>query len=145
MTLTEIAQEVLKSNTYITLATASADGVPRATPVHFAYDAQYVYWMSETTATHSRNLAANDKLFVTVFDAGQSVGELAQRRCVYIQTRGELLSGDDELAAREIFADKFGDEDGRKASEWGFYRARIGEIDSGKSDEQRVYFAGGDR
>lgn len=143
MTFTEIAQEVLESNTYMTLATASADGVPHGTPVHFSYDTQYVYWLSAPDAVHSQNLAANDRLFVTVFDAGQSVSDLAQRRCVYIATRGELLSGDDEMAAREVFADKFGDEDNRKASEWGYYRAKIGEIDANKSDEQRVYFTAG--
>ncbi len=143
MTFTEIAQEVLKSNTYMTLATASTDSVPRGTPVHFAHDTQYVYWLSTADAEHSRNLAMNDKLFVTVFDAGQSMSDLAQRRCVYIATRGELLRGDDELAAREVFADKFSDEDNRKASEWGYYRAKLGEIDANKSDEQRVYFTAG--
>lgn len=140
MTHEQIAREVLNANTYMTLATASVDNQPRSTPVHFAYDEEYVYWMSEPSAQHSQNLATNDKLFVTVFDAGQSVSELAQRRCVYIQTRGEQVNGDDELAAREVFADKFGDEDGRKAAEWQYYRAKLGEVDADKSDEQRVYF-----
>ena len=140
MTHAEIAHEVLRANTYMTLSTADAAGQPWGTPVHFANDDRYVYWMSEPTAQHSQNLAANDKLFVTVFDAGQSVSELAQRRCVYICTHAEQVSGDDELAAREVFADKFGDEDGRKAAEWQYYRAKIGEIDETKSDEQRVYF-----
>ena len=140
MTLTDISQAVLKENTYMTLATAGTDGTPWGTPVHFAYDSEYMYWLSSPEATHSKNLTKNDKLFVTIFDAGQSVGELAQRRCVYIQTRGELLEGDDELAAREVYADKFGDEDGRKASEWNYYRAKIGVLNTEKSDEQRVYY-----
>lgn len=140
MTHEQIAHEVLKANTYMTLATVDTDGQPWGTPVHFAHDEQYVYWMSEPGAQHSQNLAANSKLFVTVFDAGQSVNELAQRRCVYIQTHGEQVSGDDELAAREVFADKFGDEDGRKVSEWQYYRAKLGEIDASKSDEQRIYY-----
>ena len=140
MTHEQIAREVLSANTYMTLATVNTDGQPWGTPVHFAHDEQYVYWMSEPTAQHSQNLAANDKLFVTVFDAGQSVSELAQRRCVYIQTRGEQVIGDDELAAREVFADKFGDEDNRRVSEWQYYRAKLGKIDETKSDEQRVYF-----
>lgn len=142
MTHEEIAQEVLKANTYMTLSTVGSDGQPWGTPVHFAHDEQYVYWMSVAHATHSQNLAQNERLFVTVFDAGQSVSELAQRRCVYIQTRAELLEGDDAFAAREVFADKFGDEDNRKASEWSCYRAKIGTVNREKSDEQRVYFLG---
>lgn len=141
MTLTDITQAVLKENTYMTLATTGADGTPRGTPVHFAYDTEYVYWLSSPEATHSKNLTENDKMFVTIFDAGQSVSELAQRRCVYIQTRGEQLAGDDELAAREVYADRFSDEDGRRASEWNYYRAKIGQVDTNSSDEQRVYFA----
>lgn len=140
MTQEQIAHEVLSANTYMTLATVDAIGQPWGTPVHFAHDERYVYWMSEPSAKHSQNLAANDKLFVTVFDTGQSVSELAQRRCVYIQTHAEQVSDDDELAAREVFADKFGDEDNRKASEWQYYRAEIGTINSIKSDEQRIYY-----
>ena len=141
MTLADIAQAVLHENTYMTLATAAADGTPWGTPVHFAHDSEYVYWLSSPQATPSKNLDKNSKLFVTIFDAGQSVSELAQRRCVYVQTHGELLAGNDELAAREVYADKFGDEDGRKASEWNHYRAKIGSLNIEKSDEQRVYYA----
>lgn len=144
MVLTDIAREVLKENTYMTLATASLRGTPWGTPVHFAHDNTYVYWLSKPDAVHSQNLAENDKLFITIFDAGQGVSELAQRRCVYVQTKGELLEGDDELAAREVYADTFSDEDGRDLTLWRYYRAEIGAIDEEKSNEQRVYFTGAD-
>lgn len=142
MALIDIARQVLKENTYMTLSTVSRDGAPWGTPVHFAHDGTYVYWLSKPETVHSHNLSENDRLFVTIFDAGQSVGESAQRRCVYLQTRGELLDGDEELAAREVYADVFSDEDGRDLAQWRYYRAEIGRIDEAKSNEQRVYFVG---
>lgn len=143
MTQQDILAEILATNTYLTVSTASLAGVPRGTPVHFAHDETYVYWLSKPGSVHSQNIVENNRVFVTVFDDNQSNATPAQRRAAYIETRAEALSGDDELAAREVYADKFGDEDGRRIIDWKYYRAAIGTIDESRSDAQRIYCNGG--
>ncbi len=77
MDYADIAAQVLAHNDYMTISTASVEAEPWGTPVHFAHDERYVYWMSEPDATHSQNLADNPHVFITMFDSGQTVGDLA--------------------------------------------------------------------
>jgi nitroimidazol reductase NimA-like FMN-containing flavoprotein (pyridoxamine 5'-phosphate oxidase superfamily) len=61
---------ILDANSYMTLATADADGNPWASPVFYAADGPHtLYWMSSPDTTHSRNLAARPELAIVVFDS----------------------------------------------------------------------------
>jgi nitroimidazol reductase NimA-like FMN-containing flavoprotein (pyridoxamine 5'-phosphate oxidase superfamily) len=68
--LTEHAQALLDTNRYLTIGTADADGRPWTTPVYFAPAPTWrFYWMSETNARHSRNIAERPEVSLLVFDS----------------------------------------------------------------------------
>ncbi|GAB1509593.1 pyridoxamine 5'-phosphate oxidase family protein [Actinophytocola sp. KF-1] len=72
MTGADIARAVLDANSFMTLATADADGVPWASPVWFATeDYRSLYWVSAPGARHSRNLAVRPEMSAVVFDSTQ--------------------------------------------------------------------------
>jgi hypothetical protein len=65
------ALALLEANTYQTLATADAEGVPWATPVWFAFDAaaRRLLWVSAPETRHSRNVAVRPLACAVVFDS----------------------------------------------------------------------------
>lgn len=65
------AQSVLDSIKYITIATVSPDGQPWNTPVAaFRFENDYTfYWASWQDNQHSKNIRANGKTFVVVYDS----------------------------------------------------------------------------
>lgn len=64
------ANALLDTNRYLTLGTAGADGRPWTTPVYFAPAQGWrFYWISETGAWHSRNLAERPQVSLVVFDS----------------------------------------------------------------------------
>lgn len=66
------AKKIIDEVIYITIATVAADGQPWNTPVYGAPDEQYnFYWSSNPTAQHSRNIAANERVFVVIYDTRQ--------------------------------------------------------------------------
>ena len=86
-------EKIIKSVLYCTLATVSEDGSPWGTPVFFVADENMnLYWWSDEQAQHSRNIAKNPKVFITVFDS--SLPE-SQAKGVYISALAEPVSGDD--------------------------------------------------
>jgi nitroimidazol reductase NimA-like FMN-containing flavoprotein (pyridoxamine 5'-phosphate oxidase superfamily) len=80
------ALALLEANTYLTLATADADGVPWATPVWFAFDApaRRLLWVSAPGARHSQNLAARPLGCAVVFDSTVAPRDAA---AVYVSGR----------------------------------------------------------
>lgn len=141
--MNELVQTILRNNAYGTIATVCEDGSPWATPVHIVYDETTLYWLSAESTTHSQNIARDGRVFVTVFNSSQTVAEPGDRAALYLQTEAHKLEGDDELAAREIFADRYPDEDNRKvgADAIGVYAAPLGILDVQKSDAQRCYLS----
>lgn len=135
-----ITTTILKNNIYCTVATASNAGEPWAAPVHFAYDTQNIYWVSQDSTVHSQNIEANGRVFITMFDSHQTPETLGDRGAVYISTHATKLSGDAEMAARDIYADRYPDDNNRKLSEWSVYAAPIGERDDSKTKGQLVYY-----
>ncbi|MDA0171930.1 pyridoxamine 5'-phosphate oxidase family protein [Solirubrobacter taibaiensis] len=64
------AAAIIAATDYMTLATADADGVPWATPVWFAPEGERaVLWLSRPEARHSRNLRAQPRLAIAIFDS----------------------------------------------------------------------------
>ena len=71
----DAARGILETNRYVVLATVDAQGAPWATPVWFAHDGlAELLWVSPPDARHSRVLAAEPRLAVTVFDSGVEPG-----------------------------------------------------------------------
>lgn len=132
----EAARDILSKVKIANLATVDPSGVPRATPVHFATDGTYIYWISDRESVHSRNLAQNDHLSFSVWyypDGAAPAG-------IYVQTRAEMLAKDDDAVARETYLQKFGGIPPQFADH-NFYQAVIGTPDEALTKPMRWYFA----
>jgi nitroimidazol reductase NimA-like FMN-containing flavoprotein (pyridoxamine 5'-phosphate oxidase superfamily) len=87
-----LARTLVAENSYLTLATADADGIPWATPVWFAArDLDLFVWASKPGARHSLNLAGNPRVSLVIFDSSKPPGE---GRALYVAADAELV--DDE-------------------------------------------------
>ncbi len=68
--LHETAARLLAENRYVVLATVDGAGSPWASPVWFAHRGlTTIVWVSSPDARHSRALAADPRIAVTVFDS----------------------------------------------------------------------------
>lgn len=93
--VTDAARRVIDANSYLTLATAHAEGRPWATPVWFAErDLREFFWVSRPETKHSRNLAGRPEVALVVFDSTTPVGDA---RAVYVEAVALQVS-DAELA-----------------------------------------------
>ncbi len=138
--MNDLTKNILANNSYCTVSTVTSDGAPWATPVHFAYDLQNIYWLSHDDTIHSLNIAQDSRVFITVFDSRQTAETLADRGAMYVSTHATKLIGDAALAAREVYSDRYPDDNNRRLSEWSVYCAPIGTLDDIKSDEQLMYY-----
>jgi len=63
-------REIVDANSFMTLATADAQGTPWASPVWFAHrDYREFFWVSRPDARHSLNLAERPELAIVIFDS----------------------------------------------------------------------------
>jgi len=84
-----LARALVAENSYLTLATADADGVPWASPVWFAARELDVFvWASKPGARHSRNIAQNPRVSLLVFDSSRPPGEGS---ALYVSADAELV------------------------------------------------------
>jgi len=76
--------ELLRMPPYYNIAT-ECDGQPWNSPVWAARDEAFnLYWSSWVEAVHSRNIAANPRVFLTLFDSSRERGT-NNFRCLYLQ------------------------------------------------------------
>lgn len=139
--MNEIASAILKFNNYCTLSTVTADGAPWGTPVHFAYDERNIYWVSNAETVHSKNIENNEHIFITVFDSRQLAETLGDRGALYVDSYATKLTGDAAIAARDVYSNRFPDDNSRKMSEWDIYVAPIGVLNESKTKGQLVYYS----
>ncbi|MEU1972926.1 pyridoxamine 5'-phosphate oxidase family protein [Microbacterium sp. NPDC019599] len=72
-----IALDLVAANSYLTLATSSADGEPWASPVWFAArDLEWFVWASKPGARHSRNIVHNPRVSMVIFDSSRPPGSV---------------------------------------------------------------------
>ncbi|WP_340537593.1 pyridoxamine 5'-phosphate oxidase family protein [Nocardioides sp. GXZ039] len=92
------SSDVVAGSKYLVLATATPGGTPWVTPVYFAHDdLASFWWVSRPQARHSRLIAANPQVAITVFDSSVPIGRAA---AVYAEAWAAQCSDDE--AAREI-------------------------------------------
>ena len=85
----QIARRLLAENSYLTLATAGADGAPWASPVWFAArQLEEFVWASKPGARHSRNIAENARVSLVVFDSSRAPGDGS---ALYVSADAELV------------------------------------------------------
>lgn len=94
-----LARTLVTENSYLTLATAAADGTPWASPVWFAPRGLELFvWASKPGARHSQNIAENPRVSLVVFDSSRAPGEGS---ALYVSARAEVVPEagfDDALA-----------------------------------------------
>lgn len=96
------AMEILRGARYGVLATASRDGTPWASPVYLAHGdwsdrPPDLWWVSSPESRHSRLIADNPAVAITVFDSSVAIGDAS---AVYAETRAREC--DRDLAAGNI-------------------------------------------
>lgn len=109
-----LSRALLAENSYLTLATADANGVPWASPVWFAaHELDVFVWASKPGARHSRNIAENPRVALVIFDSSKPPGDGS---ALYV-------SADAELVDEEAFADALAIYNGRSVErglpKWG--------------------------
>jgi nitroimidazol reductase NimA-like FMN-containing flavoprotein (pyridoxamine 5'-phosphate oxidase superfamily) len=78
-----LARQIIDANSYLTLATADADGTPWATPVWFAADDYTDFlWLSRPSTRHSVNLTRRPRVGIVIFD---STVPINQGQGVYVE------------------------------------------------------------
>ena len=86
----ERARAILAVIQYVTLATSSPDGQLWNTPVWAAFDEAYhFFWVSAKYARHSKNIRANNRIAMVVYD---STVPPATAKGVYMEARAYELT-----------------------------------------------------
>jgi pyridoxine/pyridoxamine 5'-phosphate oxidase len=99
--LADVARSVIDANRYMVLGTADEKGHPWVTPVWFASeDYRSFHWVSSPDAKHSRNLAAEPRVAITIFDSSVPVGGA---QAVYMKGVAEELAGVELERSVEVF------------------------------------------
>ena len=63
----EEVDKILAKVPFGTLATVGADGLAKATPLHFANDDKDIYWFSSEKSEHSQNISRNPRVNFAVY------------------------------------------------------------------------------
>ena len=93
---------IVDANSYMTLATADADGRPWATPVWFAHEGyREFFWVSDPEARHSRNIAVRGDVGIVIFDSRVAPGAGSG---VYLEATAAELIGDERERGIAVFS-----------------------------------------
>lgn len=100
----DVARRLIDANSYLTLATADADGRPWATPVWFAErDLREFFWVSRPETRHSRNIAERPDVALTIFDSTTPVGSAT---AVYVEAVAQEVGDADRAAAIDAYSSR---------------------------------------
>ena len=109
------ARALVDANSYMTLATADASGVPWASPVWFAHAGYSDFiWVSRPDARHSRNIAARPQVGIVIFDSTVPIGT---GRAVYLEATAEQVPPEVTEAALVTFSSRSLEQGGTHWSE----------------------------
>ncbi|WP_157377097.1 pyridoxamine 5'-phosphate oxidase family protein [Agromyces sp. Root1464] len=101
-TPSETARRLIEQNTYLTLATADADGRPWASPVWFAARGlSEFYWVSRFVRRHSLNIEVRPEVALVVFDSTAPVG---RAEALYVDAVAGQVDDADLAAALAVYS-----------------------------------------
>src|ERR687893_321353 len=113
--LADVARSVIDANRYMALGTADENGHPWVTPVWFASeDYRSFHWVSSPDAKHSRNLAAEPRVAIAIFDSSVPVGGA---QAVYLKGVAQELTDAELERGIEVF-DRVARRDLGRATPW---------------------------
>jgi pyridoxamine 5'-phosphate oxidase-like protein len=100
-----MAKAIVDGNSYMTLATADAAGLPWASPVWYAPASYREYlWVSRPGARHSQNIAVRPQVGIVIFD---STVPINTGKAVYMAAVAEQVTDDGEIArGMSIFSER---------------------------------------
>ncbi len=88
-------EKILSSTRYATLSTVDEKGSPWAAPVWYVVDeGNNVYWWSPKDSQHSRNIATNPEVYITIFDSALPEGKGFG---LYIRAKASEINEEDEV------------------------------------------------
>jgi nitroimidazol reductase NimA-like FMN-containing flavoprotein (pyridoxamine 5'-phosphate oxidase superfamily) len=100
--LAERFRRSIDTISYMTLATADADGNPWVSPVYFTpVEHRAFYWVSSPEAVHSRNIAARPEVRIVFYDSTVPVGQAAAS---YVGATAGLVPDDEVEAAARVYS-----------------------------------------
>jgi nitroimidazol reductase NimA-like FMN-containing flavoprotein (pyridoxamine 5'-phosphate oxidase superfamily) len=90
-----MARAIIDGNSYLTLGTADAEGLPWASPVWYA-PASYreFFWVSKPDARHSLNIAVRPEVAIVICDSTVPIGT---GQAVYMAARAEEVTASGDL------------------------------------------------
>ena len=118
------------------LATVNEDGSPWSTPLHFAFGDEVVVWLSSAQTQHSENIERDDRVSIVLW----TTTEVENVKGAYVQTQARRVTGTEEIAARQLYAERFGGVIPEKFVAAETYIAPLGDINTTKTRGGRVYF-----
>ena len=142
-----MAKAIVDGNSYMTLGTADAAGVPWATPVWYA-PASYseFFWVSRPGARHSRNIAVRPQVGIVIFD---STVPINTGKAVYMAALAEQVTDAGEIArGMSVFSERslaqgaraWTPEDVGPSGRVRLYRARAAEQFVLSAEDERLPF-----
>lgn len=129
---------IVHSTAVGSVATVNPDGSPWNTPLHLAFDDERVVWLSDERAWHSQNIGRDPRVSIAIW----SDTEVENVKGVYIQTTARRVEGMEEVAARQLYAARYGGKIPEKFVAGSTYVATIGDINTTKTRGGRLYFDG---
>lgn len=138
MSINEKSKIIFAENYIGSIATINDDGTPWSTPLHMVADNNAVYWFSKSDKRHSRNIARDPRVSLSLFSCDVSRG----LRGVYVNGEAQLLTPDERQAAYELMRQRVGDGMPPGIGEVEGYRLPIGRVDEEKSTGNCWYFYG---
>lgn len=94
----ELARAIVDSIAFMTLATVNTTGIPWASPVWFAHaDYAEFLWISRPNTRHSRNIAANPRVAIVIFDSRTPIDT---GRGVYLEAHAGEVTDETEIERR---------------------------------------------
>jgi uncharacterized protein YhbP (UPF0306 family) len=106
--MAEAAQRLLDASTLCAIATVAADGGAYINTAYFAWSEELdLVWLSEPRAQHSRNVRADGKVAIAVYDSNQSWSK-PDRGIQLFGTAWEA-DGATAVAAETVYATRFPD------------------------------------
>jgi uncharacterized protein YhbP (UPF0306 family) len=121
--ISTLAHNLLEASTLCAIATTIPRGRAHVHIAYFAWSPRFdLYWLSDPSARHSRNILANPSAAIAVYDSTQSWGG-ADRG---IQLFGAVteLHGDESLEAGHAYAARFPAYSAEDVAAYRFYRFR---------------------
>jgi uncharacterized protein YhbP (UPF0306 family) len=121
--LDAIARSLLDASTLFSIATVTPGGKAHVSTAYFACSDRFdLVWLSDPSATHSRNLSGSASVAAAVYDSNQSWG--GSDRGIQLFGAGRELDGAAAREAERTYAARFPAYPASERGNYCFYRLR---------------------